>query len=116
MLGQVERGYAGGSLFWQNGALRADLSRVRAYARLLAACGINAVAVNNVNVGAAETRLLTDRVPTMMALGALIGAISGVVGLFASYPLDLAPGATIVMAATLLFFLAVLFSPRQGWC
>ena len=34
---------------------------MRAYARLLAACGINAVAVNNVNVHATEARLLTDR-------------------------------------------------------
>ena len=61
VMGQVERGYAGGSLFWADGALRDDLSRVRAYGRLLAACGVNAVAVNNVNVHAAEARLLTDR-------------------------------------------------------
>ncbi|WP_328751171.1 alpha-glucuronidase [Streptomyces sp. NBC_00285] len=63
VMGQVERGYAGGSLFWQDGRARGDLDRVRAYGRLLAACGINAVAVNNVNVHAAEARLLTDRLP-----------------------------------------------------
>ena len=34
---------------------------MRAYARLLAASGVNAVAVNNVNVHATEARLLTDR-------------------------------------------------------
>ena len=61
VMGQVERGYAGGSLFWEDGRARGDLERVRAYGRLLAACGINAVAVNNVNVHAAEARLLTDR-------------------------------------------------------
>ena len=61
VMGQVERGYAGGSIFWQDGVLRRDLSRARAYGRLLAACGINAVAVNNVNVHATETHLLTDR-------------------------------------------------------
>jgi alpha-glucuronidase len=60
--GQVERGYAGGSLFWADGRARGDLDRVRAYARLLAACGINAVAVNNVNVHATEAHLLTDRI------------------------------------------------------
>ncbi|MER6348427.1 alpha-glucuronidase [Streptomyces sp. NPDC001595] len=60
--GQVERGYAGGSLFWRDGEPRRDLDRVRAYGRLLAACGINAVAVNNVNVHAEEARLLTDRI------------------------------------------------------
>ncbi|MHC5903084.1 alpha-glucuronidase [Streptomyces sp. S6] len=61
VMGQVERGYAGGSLFWADGQARRDLGRVRAYARLLAACGVNAVCVNNVNVHAAEARLLTDR-------------------------------------------------------
>ncbi|MCG5217672.1 alpha-glucuronidase [Streptosporangium sp. KLBMP 9127] len=68
VMGQVERGYAGGSIFWQNGALRGDLTRVRAYGRLLAACGVNAVAVNNVNVHAAEARLLTDRLGDVVAI------------------------------------------------
>ncbi|GAA4041401.1 alpha-glucuronidase [Streptomyces shaanxiensis] len=63
VMGQVERGYAGGSLFWEDGRARGELlGRVRAYGRLLAACGINAVAVNNVNVHEAEARLLTDRI------------------------------------------------------
>ncbi|MFF4058874.1 alpha-glucuronidase [Streptomyces sp. NPDC001668] len=62
VMGQVERGYAGGSLFWEDGRARGQVERVRQYGRLLAACGINAVAVNNVNVHAAEARLLTDRV------------------------------------------------------
>ncbi|MDO0910924.1 alpha-glucuronidase [Streptomyces sp. DT2A-34] len=61
VMGQVERGYAGGSLFWDDGRARGELERVRAYGRLLAACGINALAVNNVNVHATEARLLTDR-------------------------------------------------------
>lgn len=70
VMGQVERGYAGGSIFWRDGALRDDLSRVRAYGRLLAACGINAVAVNNVNVHATEARLLTDRLGDVAAIAA----------------------------------------------
>jgi alpha-glucuronidase len=61
VMGQVERGYSGGSIFWRDGALTTDLSRIRAYGRLLAACGINAITVNNVNVHATEARLLTDR-------------------------------------------------------
>ncbi|GGO22081.1 xylan alpha-(1-_2)-glucuronosidase [Microbispora rosea subsp. aerata] len=68
VMGQVERGYAGGSIFWRDGGFRGDLARVRAYARLLAACGINAVAVNNVNVHATEARLLTDRLGDVVAL------------------------------------------------
>ncbi|MFJ6129007.1 alpha-glucuronidase [Streptomyces griseoviridis] len=68
VMGQVERGYAGGSLFWDDGRARGDLARIRAYARLLAACGINAVSVNNVNVHAVEARLLTDRIDEVAAL------------------------------------------------
>ncbi|WP_129668365.1 alpha-glucuronidase [Phytoactinopolyspora endophytica] len=60
VMGQVERGYAGGSIFYAGGGVRADLSRVERYARLLAAIGVNRVAVNNVNVHAREARLLTE--------------------------------------------------------
>jgi alpha-glucuronidase len=62
VMGQVERGYAGGSLFWADGRARGESERVRAYGRLLAACGINAITVNNVNVHETEARLLTDRI------------------------------------------------------
>ncbi|WFE21838.1 alpha-glucuronidase [Solwaraspora sp. WMMD937] len=61
VMGQVERGYSGGSIFWRDGAITDDTDRVRAYARLLAASGVNAVTINNVNVGRTEARLLTDR-------------------------------------------------------
>ncbi|WP_330348029.1 alpha-glucuronidase [Streptomyces sp. NBC_00582] len=70
VMGQVERGYAGGSLFWRDGRAREDFARVRAYARLLAACGINAVCVNNVNVHAVEARLLTKRIGEVAAVAA----------------------------------------------
>ncbi|WP_210584211.1 alpha-glucuronidase [Streptomyces sp. GESEQ-35] len=68
VMGQVERGYAGGSLFWEDGRARGGTARVRAYGRLLAACGINAVAVNNVNVHETEAHLLTDRIGEVAAL------------------------------------------------
>ncbi|WP_260615302.1 alpha-glucuronidase [Microbispora sp. KK1-11] len=68
VMGQVERGYAGGSIFWRDGAPRGDLARVRAYGRLLAACGVNAISVNNVNVRATEAHLLTDRLGDVAAL------------------------------------------------
>ncbi|GAA1959880.1 alpha-glucuronidase [Catenulispora subtropica] len=68
VMGQVERGYSGGSIFWSDGALTKDLERVRAYGRLLAASGVNAVSVNNVNVHATEARLLTDRLDDVAAL------------------------------------------------
>ncbi|HEY0119651.1 MAG TPA: alpha-glucuronidase [Cellulomonas sp.] len=61
LMGAVERGYAGGSIFWSEGHVRPDLSRVEAYARLLAHVGVNAVAVNNVNVHTLEAHLLTTQ-------------------------------------------------------
>jgi alpha-glucuronidase len=68
VMGQVERGYAGGSLFWRDGAASGDLDRVRQYARLLAAVGINAVSVNSVNVHATEAHLLTDRLGEVVSI------------------------------------------------
>ena len=53
--GTIERGYGGRSIFFENGHVRADLSRVNDYARLLASVGINGCAINNVN---AEPRVL----------------------------------------------------------
>ncbi|MFI6426072.1 alpha-glucuronidase [Promicromonospora sp. NPDC050880] len=71
VMGQVERGYSGGSLFYDNGFVRADLSRVERYARLLAAVGINRIAINNVNVHERETRLLTDDLGDVVRIAAV---------------------------------------------
>ncbi|TFD92666.1 alpha-glucuronidase [Cryobacterium lactosi] len=63
VMGAVERGYAGDSIFFTDGEVRRDLDRVARYARLLAAVGINRVAINNVNVHRTEALLLTDKLP-----------------------------------------------------
>lgn len=63
---------------------------------------------------AATAYLLTRRLPAMMALSALFGAVSGVAGLYLSYYVNVASGAAVVLVATGLFMLAFLFSPRQG--
>jgi manganese/iron transport system permease protein len=63
---------------------------------------------------AATAYLLTRRLPTMMALSALIGAFSGVAGLYLSFYINVASGAAVVLMATGLFMLVFLFSPRQG--
>ena len=47
--GSIERGYAGRSIFFENGNVRADLTRASEYARLLASIGINGCSINNVN-------------------------------------------------------------------
>jgi ABC-type Mn2+/Zn2+ transport system permease subunit len=63
---------------------------------------------------AATARLLTDRLPATVALAALIGAGSGVAGLYLSYHAGIASGASVVLVATALFALAFLFAPRTG--
>jgi len=47
--GSIERGYAGHSIFFDNGKILADNPRVATYARLLASIGINGCNINNVN-------------------------------------------------------------------
>lgn len=75
----------------------------------------NVLVVAMIVTPSATARLLTDRVPAMMATGAGLGAASGVIGLLLSYPTRLAPGATVVLVATAFFVLALLFAPRQGF-
>lgn len=58
---------------------------------------------------AATAYLLTNRLPTMMALSALFATISGVVGLYLSFYLSIASGAAIVLTATFLFLLSYLW-------
>lgn len=64
---------------------------------------------------AATAYLLTRRLPTMMALAALIGAVSGVVGLYLSYYISIASGAAIVLVCTGIFLVVALFAPQRGW-
>ncbi len=47
--GSIERGYAGRSIFFDDGHVRGDLAPVGEYARLLASVGINGCNLNNVN-------------------------------------------------------------------
>jgi alpha-glucuronidase len=56
--GTIVRGYGGPSIFFDNGVVRSDLSRVSDYGRLLASLGINGCVINNVN---ADPRLMEDR-------------------------------------------------------
>ncbi|KAJ5099834.1 hypothetical protein N7532_006835 [Penicillium argentinense] len=58
MDGSIERGYGGPSIFFKDGAIVEDLTRVKQYARLLASIRVNAVVVNNVNANA--TLLTTE--------------------------------------------------------
>lgn len=63
---------------------------------------------------AATARLLVRRIPQIMALATLFGALAAVTGLYLSYYLNVASGAAVVLVATGLFLLALVLSPRQG--
>jgi ABC-type Mn2+/Zn2+ transport system permease subunit len=63
---------------------------------------------------AASASLLTRRLPPMMGIAAVIGAVSGIVGVYASFHLNVASGPAVVLVATLIFILVFIFSPSQG--
>jgi ABC-type Mn2+/Zn2+ transport system permease subunit len=72
----------------------------------LQAVGIVLVAALLVTPAAAAYQL-TTRFSRMMAISSVIGALSGVGGLYLSYFLRSSSGATIVLLATILFFIAI---------
>ena len=58
--------------------------------------------------------LLVKELHEMMQLGAVIGVISSVAGMYISYYLNVPSGAAIVLVVSILFLLALFFSPSQG--
>ncbi len=75
--------------------------------------GVGLVAAMLVTPGA-TAYLLTRRLPSMMMVAGVIGAISSLAGLFISFYLNIASGAAIVLTATFLFIAAYLFAPEKG--
>jgi ABC-type Mn2+/Zn2+ transport system permease subunit len=67
--------------------------------------GVTLIAANLV-VPAVVARMLTDSFGRMLGYAGVIGAVSGFVGMNASYHLDVASGPTIVLTAALFFILA----------
>jgi manganese transport system permease protein len=63
---------------------------------------------------ASTAYLLTDRFGRMLAISAGVGVGSAVIGLYGSYYWNISSGATIVLVATLIFFLALLLAPKRG--
>jgi ABC-type Mn2+/Zn2+ transport system permease subunit len=61
-------------------------------------------------IPASTARLLTDRFARLLGLATGLGAAIGILGMFASYYLDMASGATIVLVGTGVFTLAWLLS------
>jgi ABC-type Mn2+/Zn2+ transport system permease subunit len=66
-------------------------------------------------IPASAARLLTDRFGSLLWLASLLGGGVSVLGMYASYYLDLASGATIVLIGTAFFLAAWLLSAgKQG--
>ena len=63
---------------------------------------------------AATAQLLTLRFTRLMGVAVAIGLIAPNVGLYLSYWLDAASGATIVLVETAIFLVALLLGPRSG--
>ena len=62
----------------------------------------------------ATAYLLTDRLPRMIVLAALVGMTASLVGLYLAYFFDLASGGAMVLVAAALFLAALLGAPRHG--
>lgn len=62
---------------------------------------------------AATAYQLTNRFGPMMAIAAVVGIASGIIGLYCSFYLNVASGASIVLVATACFFAAMAFSPKR---
>ena len=75
----------------------------------LQAVGIVLV-VAMITTPAATAQLLVKRFGQMIALAALIGVTSSIVGLYLSYALDIASGASIVLTETSAFLVALLMT------
>jgi len=63
---------------------------------------------------AATAQLLVIRFGRMMAVGVALAAVSAVLGLYLSFYLNLASGASIVLVETVLFVIALVVGPKTG--
>ena len=61
---------------------------------------------------AATAQLLATRFVRLMVVAAIVGIASALIGLYLSYWMDVASGATIVLVETALFLLALVLGPR----
>lgn len=76
---------------------------------------VGVILVISLLVGPALTAyLLVKELRHMMLLGALIGAIASITGVYISYYNNLPSGPSIVLVSSTLFLAAFLFSPTQG--
>ncbi|MFB6286320.1 MAG: metal ABC transporter permease [Candidatus Bipolaricaulia bacterium] len=63
---------------------------------------------------AATGTLLAKRLPGVMLTAAIVGAVSGVIGLYVSYFVGIASGPAIVLVCTAIFLLTLMLAPGRG--
>ncbi|HZK33660.1 MAG TPA: metal ABC transporter permease [Tissierellaceae bacterium] len=63
---------------------------------------------------ASTAYLLTNRLSTMIILASSFGALSAIIGIYFSYIYNLPSGPVIALAATAIFLIALIFSPKEG--
>ena len=100
--------------------LNPDLLKV-IFFTLLSACTVAALqtvgaflVIAMVVTPGATAYLLTDRFPRLILVSVAIGAMTSLVGAYASYFLDGATGGVIVVLQTLVFLTAFVFAPKHG--
>ena len=64
---------------------------------------------------AATGQLLVDKFWDLVKIAIGVAVVAAVSGLYLSFYLNVASGASIVLVETLFFALALLFSPKSGW-
>ena len=74
MDGTIERGYSGRSLWFDNGRIAYDASRIRLLARHLASVGINVICINNVNVHQDALSLIDEHLDDVAELASIFRA------------------------------------------
>lgn len=92
------------------------------FALILAATVIASIRILGVTLIAASlvippviARLISDRFAVMLVLSTVVGSLSAFVGLFISYYVDVASGASIVLFSAGLFVLVLLFVSAREW-
>lgn len=92
------------------------------FAVILAATIIASIRILGVTLIAASlvippviARLLTDRFAVMLVMSAVIGAFASFMGLFISYYVDVASGASIVLFSAGLFMLTIVYTGVKQW-
>lgn len=82
---------------------------------LVAVQGLGNLLVAAILVGpAAAARLVTRRIQPMMMIAAMIAIVSGIAGIYASYYLSTAAGASVVIALVACYLIAAATSVLQG--